>query len=281
MADQNQQVSRTDPTQSELQEPRLQGFECKQVLVIGLGNSGGDVAVELSLVASQETTAKQVTIIGAGMSGLTSIKCCLEEGLEPTCFERSDDIGGLWKFTVKTSGHGKTQVYKSVVTNVTKEMSCYSDFPFQEDFPNYMNQAKMLEYLRSYAKHFDLLKPPTGRRSFCASFQTTVCSVTKSPDFSASGQWEVVTEAGGKQDTAVFDVVMICTGHYLNPHLLLHPFPGINKFQGQILHSREYRHPETFQGKRVLMIGLGNTGGDIAVELSRVASWANPKLDYK
>ncbi|XP_072504750.1 dimethylaniline monooxygenase [N-oxide-forming] 4-like [Notamacropus eugenii] len=207
--------------------------------------------------------AKRVAIIGAGVSGLTSIKCCLEEGLEPTCFERSDDIGGLWKFT-ETSGHGKTQVYKSVVTNVSKEMSCYSDFPFQEDYPNYMSQEKMLEYLRSYAKHFNLLK--------YIHLKTTVLSVTKHPDFSATGQWEVVAETEGKQDTAVFDAVMICTGLYLNPHFPLESFPGINTFQGQILHSQEYRRPEAFQGKRVLVIGLGNTGGDLAVELSRVAS---------
>ncbi|XP_078012626.1 dimethylaniline monooxygenase [N-oxide-forming] 4-like isoform X2 [Phascolarctos cinereus] len=142
---------------------------------------------------------KQVAIIGAGVSGLTSIKGCLEEGLEPTCFERSDDIGGLWKFT------------------------------------------------------------------------TTVCSVTKRQDFTTTGQWDVVTETEGKRDTAVFDAIMICTGHYLNPHLPLESFPGINKFQGQILHSQEYRSPEGFQGKRVIVIGLGNTGGDIAVELSRVA----------
>ncbi|XP_068921703.1 dimethylaniline monooxygenase [N-oxide-forming] 4-like [Petaurus breviceps papuanus] len=207
--------------------------------------------------------AKRVAIIGAGVSGLTSIKCCLEEGLEPTCFERSDYIGGLWKFT-ETSGHGKTQVYKSVVTNVSKEMSSYSDFPFPEDYPNYMNQAKMLEYLQSYTKHFNLLK--------YIHLKTTVNSVTKHPDFSATGQWEVVTETEGKQDTAIFDAVMICTGLHLNPHLPLESFPGINAFQGQILHSQDYRSLEGFQGKRVLVIGLGNTGGDLAVELSHVAS---------
>lgn len=49
---------------------------------------------------TQENMAKRVAIVGAGVSGLASIKCCLEEGLEPTCFERSDDLGGLWRFTV-------------------------------------------------------------------------------------------------------------------------------------------------------------------------------------
>uniref|UniRef100_G1RYU9 Flavin-containing monooxygenase n=1 Tax=Nomascus leucogenys TaxID=61853 RepID=G1RYU9_NOMLE len=207
--------------------------------------------------------AKKVAVIGAGVSGLSSIKCCVDEDLEPTCFERSDDIGGLWKFT-ESSTDGMTRVYKSLVTNVCKEMSCYSDFPFHEDYPNFMNHEKFWDYLQEFAEHFDLLK--------YIQFKTTVCSITKHPDFSATGQWDVVTETEGKQNRAVFDAVMVCTGHFLNPHLPLEAFPGIHKFKGQILHSQEYKIPEGFQGKRVLVIGLGNTGGDIAVELSRTAA---------
>ncbi|XP_006872707.1 PREDICTED: dimethylaniline monooxygenase [N-oxide-forming] 4 [Chrysochloris asiatica] len=207
--------------------------------------------------------AKRVAVIGAGVSGLSSIKCCLDEDLEPTCFERSNDIGGLWKFT-ETSEDGMTRVYRSLVTNVCKEMSCYSDFPFPEDYPNFMNQTKFWDYLQDFAEHFDLLK--------YIQFKTTVSSVTKHPDFSVSGQWDVVTEKEGKQNRAVFDAVMVCTGHFLNPHLPLESFPGIDKFKGQILHSQEYKIPEGFQGKRILVIGLGNTGGDVAVELSRTAA---------
>ncbi|XP_007987710.3 dimethylaniline monooxygenase [N-oxide-forming] 4 [Chlorocebus sabaeus] len=207
--------------------------------------------------------AKKVAVIGAGVSGISSIKCCVDEDLEPTCFERSDGIGGLWKFT-ECSKDGMTRVYKSLVTNVCKEMSCYSDFPFHEDYPNFMNQEKFWDYLQEFAEHFDLLK--------YIQFKTTVCSITKRPDFSETGQWDVVTETEGKQNRAVFDAVMVCTGHFLNPHLPLEAFPGIHKFKGQILHSQEYKIPEGFQGKRILVIGLGNTGGDIAVELSRTAA---------
>ncbi|XP_055275625.1 dimethylaniline monooxygenase [N-oxide-forming] 4 isoform X1 [Moschus berezovskii] len=206
---------------------------------------------------------KRVAVIGAGVSGLSSIKCCLDEHLEPICFERSNDIGGLWKFT-ETSKDGMTRVYKSLVTNVCKEMSCYSDFPFQEDYPNFMKHEKFWNYLQEFAEHFDLLK--------YIQFKTTVCSITKRPDFSETGQWDVVTETEGRQDRAVFDAVMVCTGHFLNPRLPLESFPGIHKFKGQILHSQEYKIPAGFQGKRVLVIGLGNTGGDIAVELSRTAA---------
>uniref|UniRef100_A0A8B9QVX3 Flavin-containing monooxygenase n=1 Tax=Anas platyrhynchos TaxID=8839 RepID=A0A8B9QVX3_ANAPL len=205
---------------------------------------------------------RRVAIIGAGASGLASIKCCLDEGLEPTCFERSEDIGGLWRFAV--SG-GRVSVYRSVITNTSKEMSSFSDFPCPEDFPNFLPHGLLLEYFRMYARHFQLLRH--------IRFKTTVLSVRKRPDFATSGQWEVVTETEGVQESHVFDAVMVCTGHYQVPHLPLASFPGIEThFKGRYLHSQQYKDAEAFRGKRVLVVGIGNTGGDIAVELSHVAA---------
>ncbi|XP_007987721.3 flavin-containing monooxygenase 2 isoform X2 [Chlorocebus sabaeus] len=144
--------------------------------------------------------AKKVAVIGAGVSGLISLKCCVDEGLEPTCFERTEDIGGVWRF------------------------------------------------------------------------KTTVLSVRKCPDFSSSGQWKVVTQSNGKEQSAVFDAVMVCTGHHFLPHIPLKSFPGIERFKGQYFHSRQYKHPDGFEGKRILVIGMGNSGSDIAVELSKNAA---------
>nr|XP_045248612.1 dimethylaniline monooxygenase [N-oxide-forming] 1 isoform X2 [Macaca fascicularis] len=206
--------------------------------------------------------AKRVAIVGAGVSGLASIKCCLEEGLEPTCFERSDDLGGLWRFTEHVE-EGRASLYKSVVSNSCKEMSCYSDFPFPEDYPNYVPNSQFLEYLKMYANHFNLLKH--------IQFKTKVCSVTKCSDFTVSGQWEVVTMHEEKQESAIFDAVMVCTGFLTNPYLPLDSFPGINAFKGQYFHSRQYKHPDIFKDKRVLVIGMGNSGTDIAVEASHLA----------
>ncbi|XP_067388577.1 dimethylaniline monooxygenase [N-oxide-forming] 2-like isoform X2 [Emydura macquarii macquarii] len=207
---------------------------------------------------------QSVAIIGAGSSGLVSIKCCLDEGLEPTCFERSDDIGGLWRFA-ETAEAGRVSVYRSLITNTSKEMSCFSDFPFPEDFPNYLDHSRLLEYFRMYAEHFRLLG--------YIRFKTTVHSVRKCPDFSITGQWDVVTETDGKVTSAIFDAVMVCSGHYAEPHLPLDSFPGLeNRFKGQYLHSWEYKDSANFQGKRVLVLGTGNSGGDIAVVLSRVAA---------
>ncbi|XP_030063089.1 dimethylaniline monooxygenase [N-oxide-forming] 5-like [Microcaecilia unicolor] len=206
--------------------------------------------------------AKRVAVIGAGSSGLVAIKCCLDEGLEPTCFEGTDDIGGLWRFK-ETPEDGRASIYRSVIMNTSKEMMCFSDFPSPEDFPNYMPNAKVLEYFRMYAKHFNLVK--------YIRFKTTVCSVKKRPDFSSTGQWDVITETEGRQESAIFDAILVCSGHHTSPNLPLSSFPGIDKFKGQCFHSRDYKDPFEFKGKRIIVIGLGNSGGDLAVELSLVA----------
>ncbi|XP_058394941.1 flavin-containing monooxygenase 5 [Diceros bicornis minor] len=207
-------------------------------------------------------TKKRIAVIGAGVSGLSSIKCCLEEGLEPICFERTDDIGGLWRFQ-ENPEEGRASIYKSVIINTSKEMMCFSDYPIPDHYPNFMHNSQIMEYFRMYAKEFDLLK--------YIRLKTTVCSVKKQPDFSTSGQWEVVTESEGKKEVNVFDGVMVCTGHHTNANLPLESFPGIEKFKGQYFHSRNYKNPESFTGKRVIVIGIGNSGGDLAVEISHTA----------
>ncbi|NWV16331.1 FMO5 monooxygenase, partial [Origma solitaria] len=206
--------------------------------------------------------ARRVAIIGAGASGLCALKCCLDEGLEPTCFERSKDIGGLWRFEEHPED-GRASIYPSVIINTSKEMMCFSDYPIPEDFPNYMHNSKIMEYFRMYAQHFDLLRH--------IRFRTSVCRVSKRPDFARSGQWEVVTESQGKQEAAIFDAVLVCSGHHTDAHLPLSSFPGLEKFWGWYLHSRDYKDPQFFLGKRVVVVGIGNSGIDIAVELSHVA----------
>uniref|UniRef100_A0A8C2UH15 Flavin-containing monooxygenase n=1 Tax=Coturnix japonica TaxID=93934 RepID=A0A8C2UH15_COTJA len=204
---------------------------------------------------------RRVAVIGAGISGLAATKCCLEEGLEPICFESSEDIGGLWRIAVSE----RVSVYHSIISNTSKEMSCFSDFPFPEDFPSFLTHSLFLEYLRMYAQHFQLLKH--------IRFKTTVISVRKRPDFAISGQWDVVTETEGIQESHVFDAVMVCTGNFQTPHLPLASFPGIETcFRGQYFHSLEYKDVAAFRGKRVLVVGLGNTACDIAVDMSHVAA---------
>ncbi|KAG8556238.1 hypothetical protein GDO81_017979 [Engystomops pustulosus] len=205
---------------------------------------------------------KTVAVIGAGASGLTAIKCCLDEGLEPTCFEKSDDIGGLWRYKDQSEDE-RASIYKSVIINTSKEMMCFSDYPIPEHFPNYMHNSKIMEYFRMYAKNFNLLSH--------VRFKTTVSSIKRSPNFATTGQWIITTEKEGNQEIALFDAVMICTGHHTFPNLPLYSFPGIQKFKGKYMHSREYKVPDNFKDKRIIVVGIGNSGGDIAVELSRTA----------
>ncbi|XP_060630323.2 dimethylaniline monooxygenase [N-oxide-forming] 2-like [Anolis sagrei] len=205
----------------------------------------------------------KVAIIGAGVSGLASIKCCLNEGLEPTCFEKSNGIGGLWQFT-EIPERGRNTVYRSVITNTSKEMTCFSDFPFPEDYPNYLHNSVLLKYLKAYAEHFQLLDH--------IQFKTTVYSIRKHPDFASTGQWVVYTETNRQQASAVFDAVMVCSGSYSEPKLPLDAFPGIEKFKGRYIHSWEYRDQREFERQNVLVIGVGNTGADIASEVCRTAA---------
>jgi dimethylaniline monooxygenase (N-oxide forming) len=102
--------------------------------------------------------AKQrVLIIGAGASGLPAIKCCLDDGLEPVCLERSGDIGGLWNYqNTQVNGDRMATVMRSTIINTSKEIMCYSDFPIPADYPNYMHNTKVFEYLRLYTDAFKL-----------------------------------------------------------------------------------------------------------------------------
>uniref|UniRef100_A0A4W5NWV4 Flavin-containing monooxygenase n=1 Tax=Hucho hucho TaxID=62062 RepID=A0A4W5NWV4_9TELE len=91
---------------------------------------------------------RTVAVIGAGPSGLTSIKSCLDEGLEPTCFESSDDIGGL-----------PTEPVSTVPSpSISPRRLCFSDFPIPADYPNYMHHSRILQYFRLYAEHFKQLQ---------------------------------------------------------------------------------------------------------------------------
>ncbi|XP_071751654.2 flavin-containing monooxygenase 5-like [Centroberyx gerrardi] len=205
---------------------------------------------------------RRVAVVGGGSSGLACIKSCLDEGLEPVCFESSDDIGGLWRFKENPEAD-RASIYHSVIINTSKEMMCYSDFPIPAHFPNYMHNSLIMDYFRMYADGFQLTKH--------IRFNTKVLQVKQRSDFSRSGQWDVETEnKDGKKEQHIFDAVMICIGHHCHPNLPLHDFPGIDTFKGKYFHSRDYKTPEEWRNKKVVVIGIGNSGGDIAVELSRV-----------
>lgn len=204
---------------------------------------------------------RRVAVVGGGASGLASVKCCLDEGLEPVCFESSDDFGGLWRFK-ENPEPDRASIYHSLIINTSKEMMCFSDFPIPAHYPNYMHNSFIMEYFRMYDDHFKLRK--------YIRFNTKVVQIKQRSDFSHSGQWDVETEnKDGKKEKHIFDAVMICIGHHCQPNLPLHDFPGIDTFTGEYFHSRDYKVPEEWRNKKAVVVGIGNSGGDIAVELSR------------
>nr|XP_054755850.1 flavin-containing monooxygenase 5-like [Lytechinus pictus] len=207
--------------------------------------------------------AKRFAIIGAGANGLAAIKCCLDEGLEPVCFEKSGDIGGLWCY--REERHDHASVFKSTVINTCKEITCYSDFPIPDDFPNFMHNKLMFKYLQLFCDRFHLRK--------YIHFHTKVDSVVFGDDYKETGRWKVTTnhqDACNRSVTEIYDAVLVCTGQYSTPYIP--EFVGINEFKGRVLHTHDYSTPGNFENKRVLIIGVGNSGCDAAVELSQHAS---------
>merc|ERR1712002_120531 len=123
---------------------------------------------------------------------------------------------------------------------------CFSDFPIPAHFPNYMHNSLIMDYFRMYADHFQLTKH--------IRFNTKVLQVKQRSDFSHSGQWDVETEnKDGKKEKHIFDAVMICIGHHCHPNMPLHDFPGIDTFKGKYFHSRDYKTPEEWRNKKVVV----------------------------
>lgn len=103
------------------------------------------------------SSSKRIAVVGAGAQGLTAIKSCKEVGFETVCFEKNGHLGGLWKYNGGVE-KGSASVMKNTIMNSGKEMSAFSDFPPSREFPVFLHNTQMYEYLTMYAKKFDLLK---------------------------------------------------------------------------------------------------------------------------
>ncbi len=191
--------------------------------------------------------SQKYAIVGAGSSGIAAARWLKAFGISFDVFEREDDIGGNWYF-----GKPNSSVYKSTHLISSKKMTEYRDFPMPEHYPDYPNHAQVCEYLRSYARHYDLYGSIT--------FNTAVKSITR------EGQsWQLTLENG---ETRVYGGVIIANGHNWDPKFP--EYPG--RFDGPALHSAEYKTPDVLRDKRVLVIGAGNSGCDIAVEAAQNAA---------
>jgi hypothetical protein len=203
---------------------------------------------------------KNVCVVGAGPSGLTTIKQLLDEGHQVTCFEKQDDIGGIWYRKPDPNDDAEyMKVFDSLKLTISIKLMGYSDFMVEGDRVFY-SHAQYLGYLKAYAEKYNLRK--------FIKLSTSVISIKKQPDKS----WLVTVMHDGKTEEYKFDAIAICSGPFQKPDKS--SVPDLDKFTGEILHSSQYRNNKSFVGKRVCIVGLAESGADIAREVSDVASEA-------
>ncbi len=192
----------------------------------------------------------RIAVIGAGPSGLACAKHLLQVGLRNfVVYERNADVGGNWLYSPEP---GHSSAYDTLHAITSKRMSGYMDFPMPDDYPDYPSHALLLEYFRAYARRFGLY--PYIR------FRTEVRRADPTPD----GRWRLELSDGSAEHA---DYLLVANGHHWDPN-----WPEVEgSFEGVFIHSHFYRNNRAFEGKRVLVIGAGNSGCDIAVDVSRVA----------
>lgn len=194
-------------------------------------------------------TYPHTAIIGAGISGLTAGKMLSDYRLPYVCFESSDRIGGNWAFG---NPNGHSSAYRSLHIDTSRHQLSFRDFPMPDTHPDFPHHTLIKRYLEDYATAFDLNRN--------IEFGNGIVHADRLPD----GGWELQTQAGERRR---FDLLVVANGHHWNPR---YPdFPGM--FSGTTLHAHHYIDPRTpldLMDKRILVVGLGNSAADIAVELS-------------
>lgn len=190
---------------------------------------------------------KHYAVIGAGAGGLCAAKYLLANGISVTILEAGSSIGGLW---VYNNDSGMSPAYKSLHINSEAKVSSFVDFPFPEDAPLYPDHEEMSRYFERYAKKFDL-----DRR---IRFNSRVTAIVPS-----GGAFDITLDNG---TTNTFDGVIVAIGHQSVPR---HP-PQVAGFTGDYIHAHAYRVPAPYADRRVLVIGPGNSGVDIAADICSV-----------
>ena len=203
---------------------------------------------------TDSASGPRVCVIGAGPCGLTTIKNLVAAGIRNiVCYDERDAIGGNWRFTEE---QGRSSVYETTQLISSRRHTEFEDFPMPPDYPDYPFHWQMRAYFDAYAQHFRLLQ--------FVRPQTRVDDV----DLGADGKWRVRVSAAKGRSESVFDHLIVCSGHHHSP--LLPDYPG--HFNGETLHSVDYKRAGSFTGKRVLVVGGGNSACDIAAAVSSVAA---------
>jgi thioredoxin reductase len=219
-----------------------------------------------------EDRTDRYCVIGAGAAGLTAAKNLREHGFAVDVYERAESVGGNWDIN-----HPFSRVYESTHTISSPPFTQYPDFPMPDSWPDYPHHSQIGEYLARYASHFGL-RP-------LIQFSTEVERVEP---VDGGRLWDVTVREAGAADaqTRRYAGVAICNGH--NWHPKLPSYPG--EFSGETIHSAQYKSADVLRDKRVLVVGGGNTGCDIAVEAAQHAAaafhstrrgyWYAPKYNF-
>ncbi|MGE0765890.1 MAG: flavin-containing monooxygenase [Hyphomicrobiaceae bacterium] len=195
---------------------------------------------------------KSVGIVGAGAAGLCGAKHMLEEGLDVTVYEIGSNVGGMW---VYQNDNGRSSAYKTLHINTARDLTNFSDFRFDASVPPFPSHWDMARYLQDYSNQFDVTKH--------VRFNTKIVNVRPAESYTeAAPRWRLETDRG---DIAEHDCILLATGHLTKP-LEVEAFR--DGFGGQYLHSHYYREPAQFVGKKVCVVGVGNSALDIASDLA-------------
>ena len=193
-------------------------------------------------------------IIGAGPSGLAAAKALADRDVGFDWFEKGSMVGGLWRID---NDNGGAAAYETLHLNSSRPLTQYPSFPMPADWPDYPSHRLMAQYFQDFADQFGLTERVT--------FNTAVERVEPLPGPGRPGEhgWSVTTPKG----TGRYRHVLVCNGHHSEPQIP--DFSG--EFTGESFHAHDYLEPEVFEDKDVLVIGVGNSGMDIASDATKLA----------
>ncbi|XP_057427730.1 probable indole-3-pyruvate monooxygenase YUCCA5 [Lotus japonicus] len=196
-------------------------------------------------------------IVGAGPSGLATAACLREQGVPFMVLERADCIASLWQ----------KRTYDRLKLHLPKQFCQLPNLPFPQDFPEYPTKKQFIDYLELYAKRFEI-NPRFNESVQTASYDQT------------SGLWRVKTTSGHPGSTSCNEIEYVCrwlvvaTGE--NAECVVPEIEGLSEFKGDVIHACDYKTGESFRGKKVLVVGCGNSGMELSLDLCNHN--ASPKI---
>jgi dimethylaniline monooxygenase (N-oxide forming) len=196
-------------------------------------------------------------IIGAGGSGIAAAQVLQARGIDFDCFEKGSYVGGNWRYE---NDNEMSSAYRSLHINTSRRVMAFKSLPMPESFPDYPDHFQMAAYFDEVVDRYRLRER--------IRFNTEVLGVE--PVEGGPGEWDVTVEGQEGRETNRYGAVLVANGHHWDARWPEPAFPGAEDFEGEQIHAHGYREPETLRGKRVLVLGIGNSAVDIAVESSRI-----------